>query len=94
MRAIQQALFERATAFRAEHTSEADTYADFTATMDGRPGFVISPWCGSAECEASIKTDTQATIRNIPFVSRKPEGQACLKCGKPAVESAWFAKSY
>jgi prolyl-tRNA synthetase len=91
---IQTALFERATQFRADHTSEADTYADFTATMDGRPGFVISPWCGSAECEASIKTDTQATIRNIPFVATPATGKRCIKCDAPATVHAWFAKSY
>ena len=34
--------------------------------MEGRPGFVISPWCGEAKCEADIKAETQATIRNIP----------------------------
>src|SRR5687767_11458209 len=67
--AIQQALFERATAFRSEHTSRTDSYDEFKQIMDGRPGFVISPWCGSATCEADIKAETQATIRNIPFGS-------------------------
>ena len=42
-------------------------YDEFKQIMDGRPGFVISPWCGSDECEAQIKAETQATIRNIPF---------------------------
>ena len=62
--------------------------------MEGRPGFVISPWCGSAQCEAEIKTETQATIRNIPFVAKPADGKACLKCGQPATQHAWFAKSY
>ena len=26
-------------------------YDEFKAIMDGRPGFVVSPWCGSAACE-------------------------------------------
>jgi prolyl-tRNA synthetase len=91
---IQQALYDRALAFRTEHTSTADTYDEFKQIMDGRPGFVISPWCGSAECEAQIKTDTQATIRNIPFESQPAEGKTCLKCGGPATAHAWFAKSY
>ena len=62
--------------------------------MEGRPGFVISPWCGSAACEASIKAETQATIRNIPFVSAPAAGKPCLACGAPAAVHAWFAKSY
>ncbi|MEQ1575307.1 MAG: proline--tRNA ligase [Vicinamibacterales bacterium] len=91
---IQQALFDRAAQFRVEHTTEADTYDEFKTIMDGRPGFVISPWCGSERCEAEVKTDTQATIRNIPFASGSAEGKVCLKCGAPATALAWFAKSY
>jgi prolyl-tRNA synthetase len=91
---IQQALFDRALAYRTEHTSETGSYDEFKQIMDGRPGFVVSPWCGSARCEAEIKTETQATIRNIPFSSQPADGKACLKCGGPATVHAWFAKSY
>ena len=91
---IQAALFDRAMKFRTEHTSEASTYDEFKQIMDGRPGFVIAPWCGSVTCEATIKTETQATIRNIPFSSAPLEGKSCMKCGQPAVASAWFAKAY
>jgi prolyl-tRNA synthetase len=94
LKAIQQALFERALKFREEHTSSTDSYDEFKEIMDGRPGFVVSPWCGSAECEAQIKAETQATIRNIPFNSQKPVGKQCIKCGGPAVSTAWFAKAY
>jgi prolyl-tRNA synthetase len=92
--AIQQALLERAMTFRQEHTSETDSYEEFKQIMDGRPGFVISPWCGSADCEAAVKTETQATIRNIPFTSTPAEGKSCIKCGGAATVHAWFAKSY
>jgi prolyl-tRNA synthetase len=91
---IQQALFDRAVAFRTEHTSETDSYDEFKTIMDGRPGFVVSPWCGTATCEADIKTETQATIRNIPFGSTEPAGKTCIKCGNAATVHAWFAKSY
>jgi prolyl-tRNA synthetase len=90
---IQQALFERALRFRSEHTTATDSYDEFMQIMEGRPGFVVSPWCGSPACEAAIKTETQATIRNIPFADAEPGG-ACLKCGRQAVARAWFAKSY
>ena len=91
---IQQALYDRAVAFREEHTSQTDSYEEFKQLLEGRPGFVIAPWCGSAQCEADIKTETQATIRNIPFASPPAGWQACLKCGEPAEAHAWFAKSY
>jgi prolyl-tRNA synthetase len=92
--AIQQALFDRAVAFRTDHTTETDSYDEFKQVMDGRPGFVVSPWCGSAACEADIKAETQATIRNIPFASPPADGKVCLKCGTAATATAWFAKSY
>jgi prolyl-tRNA synthetase len=92
--AIQQALYDRAVEFRTEHTSATASYEEFREIMDGRPGFVVSPWCGSAECEAQIKTETQATIRNIPFGGESHEGQNCVRCGASAAATAWFAKSY
>jgi prolyl-tRNA synthetase len=92
--AIQRALYDRAVQFRTEHTTETDSYAEFKQIMDGRPGFVIAPWCGSAQCEADIKAETQATIRNIPFTAKPATGKTCLKCDAPATTHAWFAKSY
>jgi prolyl-tRNA synthetase len=90
---IQANLLARARAFREEHTSEAKDWAEFQAHMEGRPGFVIAAWCGSADCEAQIKAETQATLRNIPLGSPRIEGQ-CVKCGQPATVKAWFAKAY
>jgi prolyl-tRNA synthetase len=90
---VQTALLARARQFREEHTQRADTYAAFKEIMEGRPGFVISPWCGAAECEAQIKTDTQATIRNMPMTSGAISGN-CVRCDNPATTEAWFAKAY
>jgi prolyl-tRNA synthetase len=90
---IQNNLLVRAKTFREEHTQRASTYAEFKQLMEGRPGFVISPWCGQADCEAQIKTDTQATIRNMPLDSATPSGH-CVRCDAPATAEAWFAKAY
>ena len=91
---IQEALFARAVAFREEHTTHTDSYDEFKQIMEGRPGFVVSPWCGSAICEAQIKAETQATIRNIPFTGTTAAGKKCLRCEADATAHAWFAKSY
>jgi len=90
---IQQALYDRAARFREEHTTRADSWEEFTRITEGRPGFVIAGWCGSAECETQIKTETQATLRNIPF-GGEGRGRACIKCGRPSVAEAYFAKAY
>jgi prolyl-tRNA synthetase len=89
---IQQALFDRAWQFREEHTSSTDSYDEFKRLMEGRPGYVLAPWCGSDECEAAIKAETQATIRNLPFEDER--GGVCIKCGRPAITRARFAKAY
>jgi prolyl-tRNA synthetase len=90
---IQDGLFQRALKFREEHTQRVSSYEEFKSVMEGRPGFVIAGWCGSAECEAEIKTETQATLRNIPLNS-PPASGSCVKCGRPAAGEAWFAKAY
>jgi prolyl-tRNA synthetase len=90
---IQSALFARALAFREERTTSAASWEEFVRLMEGRPGFVIAGWCGSAACEADIKAETQATIRNIPFIAPPPSG-GCVKCGQPAMAMAYFAKAY
>ena len=89
---IQQDLLDRATTFRSEHTSTAETYDEFRELMEGRPGFVNAPWCGDAACEAAIKADTQATIRNLPFTD-EPSAR-CVRCDNPAITRARFAKAY
>jgi prolyl-tRNA synthetase len=90
---IQAALLQRARAFRDTHTVRVSNYDEFKATMEGRPGFVIAGWCGSADCEAQIKADTQATLRNIPFASTA-EATTCVRCGAPSIGDPWFAKAY
>ncbi|HEY3381666.1 MAG TPA: proline--tRNA ligase [Vicinamibacterales bacterium] len=89
---IQRVLFERAIQFRADHTTETTSYDEFKQTLEGRPGFVIAPWCGSGECETRIKAETQATIRNLPI--EDSAGGECICCGKPGIARAHFAKSY
>ena len=90
---IQRNLLDRARTFLEEHTQRVETYDAFKQVLEGRPGFVIAPWCGSADCEAHIKTDTQATIRNMPDAAAVPAG-TCVRCDSPAQVEAWFAKAY
>jgi prolyl-tRNA synthetase len=89
---IQRTLFDRAVRFREEHTTEVATFEEFKQVLEGRPGFVIAPWCGSAACEAAIKAETQATIRSLPIADSA--GGVCVRCGEPGVARAHFAKAY
>ena len=91
--AIQDDLFERARRFRDERTVRAATREAFRELFEGRPGFVVAPWCGGAACEARIKADTQATIRNLPLDPPEASGP-CVECGADGQVDAWFAKAY
>jgi prolyl-tRNA synthetase len=94
---IQRTLYAQALAFRESRTYQAANYAEFQALLadKGKQGFVEAWWCGDAECEAQVKADTQATIRNLPIEHpEKPAGAVCVHCDKPAAEWAIFAKAY
>ena len=90
---IQSDLFARALAFRDEHTVHVTSRDQFDQLLEGRPGFVVAPWCGEADCEAKVKTATQATIRNISL-DPAPASGPCIECGKPAQTDVYFAKAY
>ena len=90
---LQQALFDRALRFRDEHTTRTNSRDEFLRVMEGRPGFVIAPWCGNADCEARIKADTQATIRSLSMAGPAPRS-ACVQCGRHATAEGYFAKAY
>ena len=90
---MQTRLLERARAFRDEHTAQTTSRDEFNELFTGRPGFVVAPWCGREECEAKIKTATQATIRTIALDAPPPSGD-CIECGQPGQTDVSFAKSY
>ena len=93
LRSIQDALFARAVAFRDEHTHRTASKDEFMRLFEGRPGYVVAPWCGNEACEAKIKEETQATIRNLPLDQTAATG-ACIQCGQVGQTDAFFAKSY
>jgi prolyl-tRNA synthetase len=98
---IQQALFDRALAFRKAHTVTIDSndkfYEFFTPEDQEKPeihgGFARSHWCGSDGCETKIKEDISVTIRCIPLDSLAEEGE-CICCRKPSKNRVIFAKAY
>ena len=90
---MQASLLERARSFRDDHTAQTTSRDEFNELFTGRPGFVVAPWCGRAECEAKIKTATQATIRYIAL-DPQPSSGDCIECGQPGQTDVYFAKSY
>ena len=90
---VQANLFERAKAFRDERTTSSDDFAGLVQALKDKPGFVAAHWCGDGACEAAVKAETGATIRNIPL-DWSAEAGACVKCGKPSERRVLFARAY
>ncbi len=90
---IQKNIFTKAKTFLDAHIFPCDNYDEFKARVkDG--GFFLCPWDGTAETEAKIKDDTQATVRCIPFDSDQSNPGIDMVSGKPAVCRAIIARSY
>jgi prolyl-tRNA synthetase len=92
---VQQALFQRARAFRDQNTHYTDSYAEFKQLIAEKRGFVRVKWAEDTAAELAIKEETKATLRVIPF--DQPEGGVQGKCfytGKPATCEAIFARAY
>lgn len=88
---VQQAIYNRAAAFRDSHTVDVSSYEELKEAVE--TGFARAWWAGSAEDEAQVKEDTRATLRCIPL--EQPGGQGtCIYTGKPATEVAIFGKAY
>ena len=89
---IQKNIFAKARKFRDDRIYECDNYEEFKERIkDG--GFFLCHWDGTAETEAQIKEDTQATIRCVPFAFEQTPGVDMVS-GKPAKHRVIIARSY
>ena len=89
---IQANIFKKAKDFRDAHIYECDNYEEFKERVkDG--GFFLCHWDGTADTEAKIKEETQATIRCIPFGFEQTAGVDMVS-GKPSVARVLVARSY
>jgi prolyl-tRNA synthetase len=93
LEAFQDFLFERAAAFRDEHTVTTDQWDDFTKAV--ATGWARALHCGTPECEEEIKAATAATARCIPL-DGEPESGPCIRCGRPSAygKRVIFGRAY
>lgn len=90
---IQENIYNKAYQFREEHITEANSYEEFKALLDGKTGFISAHWDGTAETEKLIKEETKATIRCIPLNNKQEDG-VCMVTGKPSTQRVLFARAY
>lgn len=90
---IQDNIYNKAYKFREENTHKVDSYDEFKDIIENKGGFVLAHWDGTVETEQTIKNETKATIRCIPFDSPEEDGK-CILTGKPSKKRVLFAKAY
>ena len=90
---IQSTIYQKALKFRGETTTKVDSYDEFKKTLDGKGGFILAHWDGTAATEAAIKEETKATIRCIPLDAVAESGK-CIYSGKPSGKRVIFARAY
>ena len=89
---IQDNIFEKARKYRDERVYECENYEEIKEKVK-EGGFFLCHWDGTAETEAKIKEDTQATIRCVPFAYEQTEGVDMVS-GKPSKYRVIIARSY
>jgi len=89
---IQENIYAKALKYRNDHIYECDNYEEFKEKVKNG-GFFLCHWDGTAETEAKIKEETQATIRCVPFMFEQTPGTDMVS-GKPAKYRVLIARSY
>lgn len=90
---IQKDMYETAKAHLEEHTYAATSWEQFCDTINNKPGFVKSMWCGEQACEDKIKEELAATSRCMPF-EQESLSDTCVYCGKPAKKMVYWGRAY
>jgi prolyl-tRNA synthetase len=90
---IQQAMFEKAKAYRDQHITRVETWDEFEKTLDDKTGFISAHWDGTPATEETIKEKTKATIRCIPLDAEQENGK-CILTGNPSARRVLFARAY
>ena len=103
LQSIQDAMFAKALAFKAEHTRVIDDPAEFRAwftterEQENVPppihgGFAMTHFSGEEALEKQIKDELSVTVRCVPLDPGEPG--VCPFTGKPSAKRVVWAKSY
>ena len=88
---IQASLYQRALAFRTEHSAFVSTYAELKQQVER--GFAWAYWDGTTEDEQRIQEETRATIRCLPLEQANAPGP-CVYTGRETTRQVVFARAY
>lgn len=91
---FQEAMLDRGRKFRQENTIQTTDYEEMKEYITREGGFVMVPWDESGDSEDTIKDDTKATLRCVPFDAPEIGSEKDIVSGNPATHWAIFGKAY
>jgi prolyl-tRNA synthetase len=93
---VHSSLLNKAREALRGSMAHGSSFYQFKEMIQKQVGFVSAGWCGDENCEISIKEETGADIRLIPFESenRGDTKTKCVYCGKIAETIPMFARAY
>ncbi len=91
---IQRAMYDKALAYRDQHVTRVDDWAEFERLLDEKGGFFSAHWDGTAATEEAIKEKTKATITCVSRWTIRPKRGNIILTGKPSSQRVLFAQAY
>ena len=91
---VRDGLYAKALENREKHTYSCTTIDEIKQALEKNgDGFVKAMWCGSEECEDSVKAQTGVGSRCIPF-DQEQLSDKCVCCGRPAKKLVYWVNAY
>ena len=91
---VRDGLYAKALENREKHTYSCTTIDEIKQALEKNgDGFVKAMWCGSEECEDSVKAQTGVGSRCRPF-DQEQLSDKCVCCGRPAKKLVYWGKAY
>ncbi len=89
---IQNNLYKKAENRRNMMLYKADTLEEFEKYCD-KPGFILTTWCGTEECENHVKEKYNLKSRCIPLDNQESD-KPCTICQKTGKYKLYYGKQY
>lgn len=87
---IHNSLYEKAKNYLNSNIKKAKDWKEFMKVIENRQIALVN-FCGDSSCEDNIKYDSGGAGSRL--IKEDGSGK-CFKCGKPAKQLVYFAKSY
>ena len=93
LKEVRDGMYQKAYENRERRTFKCKNMEEITEALKNGDGFVKAMWCGSEECEDTVKATTGVGSRCIPL-EQEHISDTCVCCGRPAKHMVIWAKAY